>query len=88
MHGALRFDHVRFQYDLAGADAVAPSLVDVSFTLEAGQTLALVGQTGAGKSTVAKLINRIYDVNDGSITIDGVDVREWNLEALRRQISI
>ena len=88
MHGALRFDHVRFQYDLAGADAVAPSLVDVSFTLEAGQTLALVGQTGAGKSTVAKLINRIYDVNDGSITIDGVDVREWNLETLRRQISI
>ena len=57
-------------------------------TLEAGQTLALVGQTGAGKSTVAKLINRIYDVNDGSVIVDGVDVRDWNLATLRHQISI
>lgn len=88
MRGALRFDHVRFQYDLAGVGEAAPALVDVSFMLEAGQTLALVGQTGAGKSTVAKLINRIYDVNDGRITVDGVDVREWNLDTLRHQVSI
>jgi len=88
MRGVLRFDHVRFQYDAAGVDETAPALGDVSFTLEAGQTLALVGQTGAGKSTVAKLINRIYDVNDGAISIDGVDVRAWNLETLRRQVSI
>jgi ATP-binding cassette subfamily B protein len=88
MRGAIAFDGVTFGYDLTDGDAAQNALVDVSFTLEAGQTLALVGQTGAGKSTVAKLINRIYDVDAGRITIDGVDVREWNLETLRRQISI
>ena len=61
---------------------------DVSFSLEAGQTLALVGQTGSGKSTVAKLINRIYDVENGNVRVDGVNVRDWNLAALRQQISI
>jgi ATP-binding cassette subfamily B protein len=50
--------------------------------------LAIVGQTGSGKSTVAKLINRIYDTNAGRVLIDGVDVRDWKLESLRRQISI
>jgi ATP-binding cassette subfamily B protein len=65
-----------------------PALEDVSFTIEAGQTLALVGQTGSGKSTVAKLINRIYDISDGRVTVDGVDVRGWNIADLRRQISI
>jgi ATP-binding cassette subfamily B protein len=69
-----------------GADANA--LTNVSFELRAGQTLALVGQTGSGKSTVAKLLNRIYDVDRGRILIDGVDVRDWNLGSLRRQISI
>lgn len=90
MRGAVAFDQVTFGYDLAGAgeDAIQNALEDVSFTLEAGQTLALVGQTGAGKSTVAKLINRIYDVERGRIQIDGVDVRDWNLETVRRQISI
>ncbi len=66
----------------------AAALTDVSFDLEAGQTLALVGQTGSGKSTIAKLLNRIYDVNQGRILVDGVDVRDWSLAALRRQISI
>jgi ATP-binding cassette, subfamily B, bacterial len=65
-----------------------PALEGVSFEIEAGQTLALVGQTGSGKSTVAKLINRIYDVTQGRVLVDGVDVREWNMEVLRRQISI
>lgn len=90
MQGEVRFDHVTFQYSPAdGRTAATPyALEDVSFTLAPGQTLALVGQTGAGKSTVAKLINRIYDVGHGAITIDGVDVRDWNLETLRRQISI
>ena len=60
----------------------------MSFSIQAGQTLALVGQTGAGKSTVAKLINRIYDVNAGAVQVDGVNVRDWDLAALRRQISI
>ncbi len=68
--------------------ASQPSLGGVSFTLQPGQTLALVGQTGSGKSTVAKLINRIYDASSGSVLVDGIDVRDRNLAALRRQISI
>ena len=50
--------------------------------------MAIVGQTGSGKSTLAKLINRIYDVDQGRVLVDGIDVRDWNLAALRRQISI
>jgi ATP-binding cassette subfamily B protein len=60
----------------------------VSFRVEPGQTVALVGQTGAGKTSVVKLINRIYDVQRGRVLVDGVDVRDWQLAALRRQISI
>jgi ATP-binding cassette, subfamily B, bacterial len=74
-----------------GSDANATggnSLTGITFDLAAGQTLALVGQTGSGKSTIAKLLNRIYDVNGGRILVDGVDVRDWSLAALRRQISI
>jgi ATP-binding cassette subfamily B protein len=89
MQGGVRFDQVSFQYSLGDGETVTQNaLEDVSFTLAPGQTLALVGQTGAGKSTVAKLINRIYDADRGAITIDGIDVRAWNLETLRRQISI
>jgi ATP-binding cassette, subfamily B, bacterial len=53
----------------------------------AGQTVAIVGQTGAGKTTLVKLVNRTYDVTSGQVLVDGVDVRDWNLESLRRQIS-
>ena len=63
-------------------------LSDVSFSVRPGQTVAVVGQTGAGKSTLTKLINRTYDVNEGRVLVDGVDVRDWSLAALRRQISI
>ncbi len=83
LRGAITFEHVDFGY--------APGkqvLHDLSFTLQPGQTVALVGQTGSGKSTVAKLINRTYDVSAGRVLIDGVDVRDWKLEALRSQISI
>jgi len=62
-------------------------LQDLSFTINAGETVAIVGQTGSGKSTLTELINRTYDVTQGRILIDGVDVREWNLNALRSQIS-
>lgn len=63
-------------------------LKDISFKVKPGQTVAIVGQTGAGKTSLAKLINRTYDATSGQILVDGVDVREWNLASLREQISI
>jgi ATP-binding cassette subfamily B protein len=65
-----------------------PALEGIRFRAAPGQTVAIVGQTGSGKSSIAKLINRTYDADDGRVLVDGVDVRDWNLEALRRQISI
>jgi ATP-binding cassette subfamily B protein len=63
-------------------------LKNISFKAKAGQTVAIVGQTGAGKTSLAKLINRTYDISEGQVLVDGVDVREWNLASLREQISI
>jgi ATP-binding cassette subfamily B protein len=81
--GSVEFDQVTFSYS-----GGTPALKEVSFTVQPGQTVAIVGQTGAGKSTIAKLINRTYDVSQGTIRLSGIDLRDWNLEALRRQISI
>jgi ABC-type multidrug transport system fused ATPase/permease subunit len=61
-------------------------LRDLSFTVEPGMKLAIVGATGSGKTTIIKLLNRSYDVTSGRILVDGVDVREWDLAALRREI--
>ncbi len=83
LRGAISFENVDFSY--SGEDKV---LSGVSFTVEPGQTVAIVGQTGSGKSSLSKLINRIYDVGKGRILVDGVDLRDWNLQALRSQISI
>jgi ATP-binding cassette, subfamily B, bacterial len=83
MTGAIAFQDVSFHYDEGKV-----IIHDVSFNVEPGQTVALVGQTGAGKSTLTKLINRTYDVTDGTLTIDGVNVKAWDLQALRSQISI
>jgi len=96
MRGSIQFENVTFFYGKQKNEApenqsdggANPALANVSFSIEAGQTLAIVGQTGAGKSTVGKLINRIYDVNAGRVLVDGVDVRDWGMAALRRQISI
>jgi ATP-binding cassette subfamily B protein len=63
-------------------------LHNISFKVNPGQTVAIVGQTGAGKTSLVKLINRTYDATHGQILVDGIDVREWNLAALRRQISM
>ncbi len=83
IEGAICFEDVTFGY-VEGMNV----LQDINFAVEPGQTVAIVGQTGSGKSSVAKLINRTYDVAHGRILIDNVDVRDWNLAALRQQISI
>ncbi len=62
-------------------------LHDVTFTARPGETIAIVGQTGSGKTTLTRLINRIFDVDAGRVLVDGVDVRDWSLEALRSQVS-
>ena len=83
--GAVTFDNVAFAY----ADASeAPVLQNISFSVKPGQTIAIVGQTGAGKTSLVRLVSRIYDVTGGRVLVDGVDVRDWNLESLRQQISI
>jgi ATP-binding cassette subfamily B protein len=62
-------------------------LKSISFTAKPGETIAIVGQTGAGKTTLTKLVNRIFDASAGHVLIDGVDVREWSLDSLRSQIA-
>jgi ATP-binding cassette subfamily B protein len=92
IQGAVVFERVTFGYRAHGqawqGDGKSVVLENVTFYVSPGQTVAIVGQTGSGKSSIVKLINRIYDVEDGCVLIDGVDVRGWSLEALRRQISI
>ncbi|SNC77154.1 ATP-binding cassette, subfamily B [Hymenobacter gelipurpurascens] len=80
--GEILFDHVTFTYPDTGIQA----LRDVSFRIHPGETLAVIGNTGSGKSTVAALLSRLYDVTSGSITVDGVDVRDLSLSSLREQI--
>ncbi len=83
VEGRVRFEHVRFGY-ADGPDV----LHGVDLDVPAGTTVALVGHTGAGKSTIAKLLARFYDPRDGRITIDGVDLRDVTQESLRRQLGI
>ena len=83
MKGGIEFREVSFNYGSG-----EPSLEHVSFKVASGQTVAVVGQTGSSKTTLARLTNRTYDVTSGQVLVDGVDVRDWNLESLRRGISI
>lgn len=85
MRGEIRFENVTFY--LENSQEGMPVLHNITFTAAPGETIAIVGQTGSGKSTLTKLVNRIYDVDEGRILIDGIDVRDWNLESLRSQIS-
>ena len=81
--GDVVFEHVEFSYD--------PSkkiLKDINFTLSAGKSIAIVGPSGSGKSTIVNLIPRLYDVDSGSVTLDGIDVRKLDLEFLRNQVGV
>jgi ATP-binding cassette subfamily B protein len=83
LKGRVEFEHVSFNYESHGA-----VLKDVDFQVEPGQIVALVGATGSGKSTIANLIPRFYDVTSGSIKIDGTDIRDFSLASLRRHVGI
>lgn len=80
--GVVSYDNVTFTYP----DADVPTLENISFTAEPGKTVAIIGSTGCGKSTLVQLIPRLYDVTEGSITLDGVDIRNIDLAELRRTI--
>lgn len=81
INGSIVFENVSFGY---GESTV---LEELSFSVEPGQTVAIVGQTGSGKSALTRLVNRTYDTTAGRVLIDGKDVRDWSLDALRSQIS-
>ena len=81
---ALRFDHVTFTYQNAGA----PSLCDISFQALRGQTIGIIGGTGSGKSTLVNLIPRFYDPQQGTVCLDGVDVRSYTRQALCEKVGV
>ena len=81
---ALRFDHVTFTYQNAGA----PSLCDISFQALRGQTIGIIGGTGSGKSTLVSLIPRFYDPQQGTVCLDGVDVRSYTRQALCEKVGV
>lgn len=80
--GEVVFDHVSFRYP--GGDGYV--LEDISFTAHKGETVAFIGATGSGKSSLVNLIPRLYDVSEGSVKVDGVDVRDYDREALRNKL--
>ena len=82
-HGYLEFDNVTFAYP---GETESPVLHNISFTAKPGETIAFIGSTGSGKSTLVQLIPRFYDVTLGKIKVDGVDVRDYRLKSLRQKI--
>lgn len=85
VRGNVTFENVSFQYDPANPE---PVLNDISFTVHAGEVIAIVGGTGSGKTSLVQLIPRLYDVSAGRVLLDGVDVREYTIESLRGQIGM
>jgi len=83
LHGDIIFDHVSFGYDRK-----QPVLKDINLRIYAGETVAFVGPSGAGKTTICSLIPRFYDVEEGSITVDGIDIRDMTKQSLRSQIGL
>ncbi|WP_100159574.1 lipid A ABC transporter ATP-binding protein/permease MsbA [Proteus columbae] len=82
--GDIEFRNVTFQY----VTKDTPALKNMSFTIPAGKTVALVGRSGSGKSTIANLLTRFYDINEGEILINGHDIREYTLKSLRNQVAL
>ena len=85
--GNIRFENVSFSYEETAVSNTSLTLQDISFNAKAGQTIAIVGQTGAGKSTLTKLLNRTFDCRNGRVFVDDISVCEWNLDSLRSQIA-
>src|SRR5690606_3353863 len=84
LEGKIEFENVHFIYE----DTKIHALNNVSFTIEKGESVAFLGKTGSGKSTLLQLISRLYDVSSGKILIDGIDIKDWNVENLRDQIAV
>ena len=81
--GTVTFENVRFRYPDGGEDV----LTDINFTAKKGQTVAFIGSTGCGKSTIVNLVSRFYDVTEGSVSVDGYDVRSYTKEELNKKVS-
>jgi ATP-binding cassette subfamily B protein len=82
--GTIAFDHVCFRYQKKSSDVLS----DLNLEIHAGESIAIIGSTGSGKSSMINLIPRFYDVTHGTVKVDGVDVRDWDLAALRKRISV
>ena len=83
--GSIQFDHVTFKYKHGSGQ---PVLNDISFTIRPGETLGIIGGTGSAKSSLVQLIPRLYDAESGTVRVGGVDVRDYNLDVLRREVSM
>ena len=83
--GSIQFDHVTFKYKHGSGQ---PVLNDISFTIRPGETLGIIGGTGSAKSSLVQLIPRLYDVESGTVRVGGVDVRDYSLDVLRREVSM
>ncbi|MBQ1493039.1 MAG: ABC transporter ATP-binding protein, partial [Blautia sp.] len=83
--GSVVFDHVSFRYK---ASSEEPVLKDVSLSIKSGETIGILGGTGSAKSSLVSLISRLYDVSEGRVLVGGVDVRDYDMEALRNQVSV
>ncbi len=83
--GSIEFDHVNFRYKKESEENV---LSDISLKIKSGETIGIIGGTGSAKSTLVNLISRLYDVNEGSLKVGGIDVREYDIESLRDEVSV
>lgn len=83
--GSVRFEHVNFAY---GKNAAEPVLKDINISINAGETIGIIGGTGSAKSSLVNLISRLYDVNGGAVYVGGRDVREYDIETLRDEVSV